>query len=120
MLAFLHACIDSVEQVEVLLLLHNHPEKSWTVREITAELRSTENSISKRLADLYSRKVLVADPKQPERHRYSPASEELRDVIRRLSEENAIRPYRVIDAIYSKPPKDLLAFSESFKMSRKS
>ena len=112
---FLDTFIDSVEQLRVLLLLYSDPQKLWTVAEITAELRSAESSITKRLDDLYSRKVMVRLPELKGSHRFSPSTADIEVVVRDLAEQNQLRPYKVIDAIYSRPDKVLRDFADAFK-----
>lgn len=115
-LHFLETCIDSVEQLRILLLLHSTPERMWTTAEITTELRSAESSIQKRLDGLYRRKVLrqIADSK--DQHRFLPANDELRIVIEELAIQNQLRPYRVIEAIYPGPTRAIQAFTNAFKL----
>ncbi|MBY0471534.1 hypothetical protein K2X30_10240 [bacterium] len=115
-LLFLDTCIDSVEQLRVLLLLQSAPERIWTTAEITTELRSADTSIANRLDALYARKVLWPVPNAKDRHKYSPTNEDLRHVIGELATQNQLRPYRVIEAIYSRPNKALQAFADAFKL----
>jgi hypothetical protein len=115
---FLESSIDSVEQLRVLLLLRSDLNRQWTIEEITAEMRSSTSSIQKRLDDLYARGVLVHLPESGERHSYRPANDQLRDVITLLAEVDLVRPYCVIDAIYSNPTKSLKAFSDAFRLRR--
>jgi hypothetical protein len=112
---FIADSIDSVEQLRVLLLLYNSPERAWTTAEISEELRSVESSISKRLEGLYDRHVLSLDPKAPTRHRFNPTSAHVGDIVRRLNDINRVRPYQVIDAIYAAPPRSLTALADAFK-----
>lgn len=114
-LNFLHECIDSVEQLRVLLLLSDNPVRVWTVTELTKELRSTETSIQKRLDDLYSRGVLARDSSLAGKHRFNPSSEDMRTLVKSLEQINQARPYRVIDAIFSRPSEALKAFADAFK-----
>jgi hypothetical protein len=114
-LRFLESCIDSVEQLQILLLLHSEPERSWTSAQISRELRSTDTSIEKRVEGLYVRDVLRRPPEKGDPIRFRPGTPELAKVIQRLSEQNQKRPYRVIDAIYSHPRKALKAFADAFK-----
>jgi hypothetical protein len=116
---FLSEYIDSVEQLQVLLLLHSSPKRIWTLPEISAELRSSINSIEKRLEDLYSRRVLTKIPELKEAHTFHPASEDIRAVVEEIAEQNRIRSYRLIEAIYSRPSKALRAFADAFKFGGK-
>lgn len=114
---FIGRYIDSVEQLRVLLLLGANPDRAWTLAEITEDLRSSEISIAQRLAGLYERKVLLPAEEggDPRLHRFTPGSPGLRPLVRQLIELNRAKPYRLIDAIYSRPSSSLRAFSEAFK-----
>lgn len=115
-LKFLDTYIDSVEQLRVLLLLHMSPDRVWTTVEITSELRSAETSIAKRLDDLYARKVIWPIPNSKDSHKFSPTNADVRKVVGELAVQNQIRPYRVVEAIYSRPNKALQAFADAFKL----
>jgi hypothetical protein len=115
---FLENCIDSVEQLEVLLLLHAEPEREWSLAEIIAELRSTENSIKQRLANLYSRKVLAPPEPGSTTHRFRVVAPETTPIIDELAEHYRIRPNRVIDAIYARPTKALRDLADAFRIWR--
>lgn len=108
--------ITSVEQINILMLLHLNPTKNWTVAEISEELRSVSTSIQTRLNGLYEGGVLT----KPHHHhfRYSPTSEEMSSKIAQLIESYQARPYKVIDLIYSGPSNVLQAFSDAFKIKK--
>lgn len=115
-LHFLNTRIDSIEQLQVLLLLHSNPQRTWTIAEISYEIRSVETSIAKRLNDLYERKVLVKMNETDDLHTFSPFSSDISTLIQSLAEENRRRPYRIIEAIYSRPAKSILEFAAAFKL----
>jgi hypothetical protein len=89
------AHIDSVEQLEVLLLLRERPERCWTVDQVTDGLRSSPTSVAARLHDLERRGFATRDPAG---HRYRPAPEH-DDAVRELAWAYAERRYSVIDLI---------------------
>lgn len=109
---FIICYIDSVEQLNVLLLLFRAPSREWTTTEITAELRSTESSITRRLADLYSRHVLSLP--YMSRHAFK-ISEDLKSAISQLDLVYREKPLRIIELIYSQPPMALRAFADAFR-----
>ena len=111
---FVTASIDSVEQVHVLLSLHADPSRTWTVAELTRELRSADASIERRIEDLRARGVL-ARGEAPGTVSFRPASPGARDCIELLAKAYRERPTRLIELIYSKPPQALQAFADSFK-----
>lgn len=110
---FIISFIDSVEQLNVLLLLQSGGRK-WSVTEITAELRSTENSIDRRLGDLYDRQVLLP-MNVPGEHEFK-VFDHLRSPIALLQTVYRERPLRVIELIYSQPPMALRAFADAFRI----
>lgn len=110
---FIISFIDSVEQLNVLLLLYRDPSREWSAAEITSELRSTEGSIGRRLEDLYSRQVL--DVPKAFRHTYT-VREDLRGAVAQLEVAYRERPLRIIELIYSQPPMALRVFADAFRI----
>jgi predicted transcriptional regulator len=108
--------IDSVEQIVILQILHDHPEISRTTSELTRELRSSETSIERRLEGLY-RKGVLARPEHADigKHIYLPANDSARKSIEDLLTAFGERPSRVVEMVYSKPPAAIKAFSDAFK-----
>jgi hypothetical protein len=113
---FLETSINSIEQLQVLILLHAHPNRIWTTQEIATELRSVDSSIQKRLQDIYTRHILLEIPNKVNEHQFLPSSPVMHTLIDLLATENQLRPYQVIDAIYASPDKSILDFANAFKM----
>lgn len=111
---FLQTSIDSIEQLQVLLLLHASPERAWTAQEIATELRSVDTSINTRLKELYKRKILL--PLNENQHQFLPTSPDMQELISVVVSENQLRPYQIIDAIYSSQDKSIQDFANAFKM----
>lgn len=111
---FLMAHIDSIEKLEVLLLLRNRTERQWTASEVALELRITEASSAARLADLASSGLLVSDRESPVAYRYSPArSDDVRD-ISEMAAAYSERRVTVITFIFSKPQERARGFADAF------
>lgn len=108
--------ITSIEQISILLLLQQDPQKKWTTSKISEELRSADLAIEKRLEDLFAAGVLNK-PEDSEFY-YSPASEKIKSLVAGLIETYQKRPTWVIDLIYSRPIDAIQAFSEAFKIRR--
>ena len=113
---FVHACIDSVEQLEVLALLHDQPTKEWSAESLSQELRSTPSSVEKRLRDLVSRRVLEAP--STETFRYQPVSPEVRQVVADLVAYYRLRPFRVMDLLFTKPVDAMQSFADAFRFKK--
>jgi hypothetical protein len=118
LLGFIHACIDSVEQLQVLLLLATGNEP-WTVESLSRELRSSPASVKKRVRDLQDRKVLSAGAEGADGViRFTPVSPEVAKTVRELDDLFRQRPHRVIAQIFAKPPTPLQSFSDAFKLKK--
>jgi hypothetical protein len=111
--------IDSIEKLEVLLLLRNRAERQWTASEVALELRITEASSAARLADLASSGLLVSDSGSPAAYRYSPAhSDDVRD-ISELAAAYSERRVSVITFIFSKPQERVRGFADAFLLRKR-
>ena len=114
---FLYHNIDSVEQLEVLLLLRQGPERGWTAEEIARLLYSHPSSILHRLSSLAGRGLLREV--EPACYQYAPRSTELHETVRRVAEIYRERRVAVITLIASKPIENVRAFSDAFRFRRK-
>jgi hypothetical protein len=111
--------IDSIEKLEVLLLLRNRSERPWTATEVALELRITEASSSARLADLTASGLLVSDRGTPPAYRFSPASsEDVRSVLE-LAAAYSERRVSVITFIFSKPQERVRGFADAFLLKKR-
>lgn len=109
---FINKNINSVEQIEVLLILRANPERVWTVDEISAIMRSTPNSIRARLRSLAAKKLSaeVSD----EGFRYA-ASGRLDAMVEVLAEEYGRRRFSVIELVFSRPDA-ARQFADAFRL----
>lgn len=114
---FLYQNIDSVEQLEVLLLLRRAPERGCTAEDVARELYSHPSSILHRMASLAGRGLLREV--DPGRYQYAPRSTELHDTVGRVAETYRERRVAVITLIASKPIENVRAFSDAFRLRRK-
>lgn len=116
--SFVSTYIDSVEQLQVLILLLEDSGKAWTVNEIAQRLRSVDSSIAKRLDDLYARKVMQRKASDPSEYTFELILPEFRDVIYELSTVFKTRPYKVVDLIYGRPKEAIRAFADAFNFKK--
>jgi hypothetical protein len=115
---FLLRYIDSVEQLEVLLLLRGSPGASWSPEAVAQALYSNPTSVAYRLAMLQRHELIVAaDP--PSSYRYQPASPALHEAVARVAEMYKERRVAVITFIASKPMANVRAFSDAFRLRKK-
>jgi hypothetical protein len=114
---FLHQNIDSVEQLEVLLLLWRTPERGWSSEEVATAVYSHPSSIARRLALLLGQGLLRE--REQGCYQYAPRSAELHHTVTRLDHAYRERRVAVITLIASKPIDNIRAFSDAFRIRRK-
>lgn len=109
---FINKHINSVEQIEVLLILRANPDRVWTVDEISAIMRSSPNSIRSRLEGLAARGLCAAVEAQG--YRYA-ASGRLDAMVEQLAAEYAHRRFSVIELVFSRPDA-ARTFADAFRL----
>jgi hypothetical protein len=113
---FLHDYIESVEHLEVLLLLSRTPERGWNAAEVAEKLYSHPSSIKLRLARLLGQ-GLVREIEEG-CYRYSPTTGDLHTTVLRVADCYHERRVAVITLIASKPLDNVRAFSDAFRIRR--
>lgn len=113
---FLADHIDSVADLEVLLLLRGAPDREWTAAEVGKMLYTMPEMCAVQLARLASQKLLlIAEPSAP-RYRYSPSSPDFARLIDRVAELYKERRVSMITAIYTKPISNVQSFADAFRL----
>lgn len=116
--------IDSVEQLEVLLLLRRQKDRPWCADTVARELRIAAASASERLVDLAHRGMLApsepdeSSPEGQECFRYSPANPRLDEAVSALAAAYSERRVSVINLIFSKPTDRIRTFADAFRVRR--
>jgi len=108
--------IDSVEQLEVLLLLWRNPECAWTPEAVARELRIEPGSAEKRLTDLERGDFLQCRDRARRQFQYAPISPERDALVRALADGYAERRVTVINLIFSKPVDRIRTFADAFRL----
>jgi len=114
---FVLQCIDSVEQLEVLLLLHGSPAVVWSAEAVATTLYSNPDSITRRLNGLHARGLLAAT--EVSSYRYLPRTPELDATVSLVADTYRLRRVAVITVIASKPMENVRAFSDAFRLRKK-
>ncbi|AKQ69374.1 hypothetical protein A176_006286 [Myxococcus hansupus] len=111
---FISTHIDSLEKLEVLLLLRARADREWTASAVSLELRITDTSATSRLEDLTQRRMLVSDGGSPPSYRYSPASSEDVQAVTELAAVYSVKRVSIISFIFSRPLDKVRGFAEAF------
>lgn len=110
--------IDSIEKLEVLLLLRARAEHPWSAEAVSRELRISEASATRRLRDLAERGLLEADAASPPAYRYAPARSDDDADVAELARAYAERRVSVISFIFSRPLDTVRGFADAFRIKR--
>lgn len=113
---FVASTIRSVEQLEVLLLLHDEPQRDWRAREVSSTLRTQEASAAAWLAALAEAGLAKASG---DGFRYEPPAR-LHATIDELQRCYATYRVRLIGLIFAGPDDSIQSFADAFRLRRKS
>jgi hypothetical protein len=108
--------IESVVQVEILLLLHADPNRALTPADVAKELRIDAAYAQSELANLSVRGMLRTTDKQANAYRYAPLTPQIDAAVRGLATAYADRRVTVIGLVYSKPPDQIRSFADAFRL----
>lgn len=107
--------IDSVAQLEALLLLRNNPETAWSVRSLAARLYISEEQTLGVLSALRDRGFASTNP-DSSLYRYQPSSLDLKTMLDRLAQIYAKHLVPVTNLIHSKPKTRIQEFADAFRL----
>jgi hypothetical protein len=118
--ALLLETIDSIAQLETLLLLHRDETGAWDAVRVATELRVEPRGAEAQLAALAARGLLRPEGEgSARRWRYGPATSALARAVDALAVAYAERRVSVVEFLYSKPapPVDKLrVFADAFRL----
>lgn len=112
---FLSKYIRSLEQLEVLLLLRNSPNRSWTSAEVYEVVRSSRSSIEERLESLAQLGFFAKEDGPLARFRYGPAGD-LGAAIDETAAAYQKWRVRVIEVIFTPAVDPAQRFADAFKV----
>ena len=109
---FLAEHIDSVVQLEVLLLVQSRSTMAWQAQDVATQLRISPDWTEAAMAKLAGAGILAVESA---RYRYAPRTPELLKTIESLSAAYEDRRVSVISLIFSKPPDPIRQFTDAFR-----
>lgn len=108
--------IDSVMQLEVLLLLADNPAREWDPAEVAQQFRIDLEWVDSQLRGLAARGLVQIIDGPPVRFRYQPRTPELAQAVAELGQAYANRRVTVIGMIFSKPVDKIRSFADAFRL----
>src|SRR3954454_1316635 len=106
---FIDENINSVEELETLLLLYNHPDREWSAVDISKELYTSNGAAKRRLSHLLARGLAKRVSEQ--NYVYSPSTVGMARIVEELAMLYKTRRVTIITLIYSKPSEQIRDFS---------
>jgi len=110
---FIRRHIDSVEQLEVLILLRENPEREWSAASVARELRSTTSAIQLRLDRLVDHRFVT----KSHNGTYSfDAQAQIASEIDELIATYRTRRTTIIEMIFAAPSDSVRSFADAFRL----
>jgi hypothetical protein len=113
---FILKSIDSIAQLEALLLLRGNQAEEWEVEQVAKRLYISEPETAPLLKRLADEGFITARGDPPLRYQYQPCSPELAQMIDRLAELYAKQLVPVTNLIHSKPRTRIQEFADAFRL----
>jgi hypothetical protein len=115
---FIEFYIESVQQLEALLLLQGDPHRKWLAADIAKLLYIPENIAASLLADFVRRGFAILEPPGSGSHIYRSQDAELDRLIEQLAAVYQERRVAVVSLIYSKPLNKVQTFADAFRFGK--
>jgi hypothetical protein len=113
---FLERRIESVEQLEVLLLLQQYADRSWNAAAVGDALRLTVGAAARSLEALGRRDLLDVRIGDDVWFRFSPATPDLAATVRQLADTYREARTPIITFVANRRRRALRDFSDAFRI----
>ena len=113
---FIEQNIESLAQLEALLLLRREPERQWEAVELAKSLYIPQEMAVSLLGDFGKRGFVTESPPEDVRYVYRSIDAETDETIDRLAAIYRERRVAVISLIYSKPINKVQTFADAFRL----
>ena len=115
---FVEFYIESVPQLEALLLLRANPVRRWQAIDVAKSLYIPENIAVSLLADFVRRGFAVLEPAANPGYLYRSRDAEIDRLIDQLAAAYLERRVAVVSLIYSKPLHKVQTFADAFRFGK--
>ena len=115
---FIDVNLESLAQLEALLLLHKTPQQAWTPVELGKALYIPSESAAALLADLTRRGLATPAGLNDAGYRFQSTDAETAQAISDLAALYQERRVAIISQIYSKPLSKVQTFADAFRFTK--
>ena len=116
---FIAEHIDSVAELEALLLMRRDPEVGWNRAVLAERLYIGEEQAGEAAAKLHSLNLASATGSEPVTYHYRPSTPELDEAVGRVAEAYSKYLIPVTTLIHEKPQSRVQQFADAFKLKRR-
>jgi len=116
---FIDRYIDSLEKLEVLLLLQRSPERQWTASAVASELQISFGTADRQLSKLCAQNLLDVKLGQDLFYSFSPHLPHLQEGARALARAYAQQRLAVLKRVAQRPPEAIRDFANAFHITKK-
>lgn len=116
-LRFLEQNIDTVPQLETLLMMREEVHRSWPVSDVASRNYTTEQRATDTLNALL-RRGLVSSEESPPRFRFNPAKDEVRELVAELARCYQKNLSLITELIHAKPSASVKEFARAFDLKK--
>ena len=113
---FIDQNIESLAQLETLLLMRRDPQASWDAAGIAKALYISPEQAERLLADLARRGMIAATPALAVNYAFKPSNADVDAAIAEAAVAYEERRVAVISLIYSKPLNKVQTFADGFRL----
>lgn len=117
---FIREKIQTVLRLEVLLLLHQHQSRSFTVADVANSLNLEKEVARDQLTALEAVGVVVKSDPDKLKYKYEPLNASLRTMVEQLAVGYSKQRVPILSAILTKQPDRTRLFAEAFRIIRRS
>jgi hypothetical protein len=110
---FCQTHLGSIWALEMMLVLRNAKDRTWTVDRLVREMRAA-NQLVAGLLERFQRLGLVTETNGT--WRWDVQSPEMAALTQKVAEAHAITPFAVIQAIAETPEQRLRQFADAFRL----
>ena len=114
---FIAEKIDTVAELETLLIMSDDEQRLWSAQEMAARLY-TEESKASRTLDALARRQLVAAEGEPPRFRFSPAHSDDRKTFAEVADAYRRNLVAITTFIHSKASASIKEFARAFHLKK--
>lgn len=116
-LQFIAEQIDTVPQLECLLLLYQHRNHVWIADEIAARIYISPQ-VAREVLETLQRRELIASEGDPPRYRFNPGGTASDELIGEVASEYQRHLVRLTTFIHSKAPASVREFARAFELKK--